>query len=80
MTLTEAIKAKLQVPFRGIKPWHLRIPAERLVELEEIRRQYLAGELDTPKRTLARAISESLNEEGISTVGFQGVETWLNHG
>jgi hypothetical protein len=39
---------------------------------------WLAGELGTRKKTLARNISARLNERGISDVGEQGVIAWLD--
>jgi hypothetical protein len=50
------------------------------VELDEIKRQFRAGAIKTPRRTLAKAIAKHLNERGICKIGFPGVEAWLQRG
>jgi len=67
-----------QIPKRrtGSLAWHERCPADVLGELEEIRDAWRAGEIESPKATLARAISRTLADLGIA-VGPQGVIRWL---
>lgn len=79
-SLTAAIRANLPPPLRGTQRWHLRIPAEILIELEEVKAEMLAGKLQTTKRALATVISEQLRSRGICVVGAQGVEVWLRNG
>jgi len=62
----------------GTKRWYEKIAQEHLAELVAIKAAWLAGELGTRKKTLARAISVKLRERGISDVGEQGVIAWLD--
>jgi len=61
----------------GGKRWHEKLSPEHLEELSQIKTAWLAGELGTRKKTLARTISIKLRERGISDVGEQGVIAWL---
>lgn len=56
------------------------MPADARQELEEIKRQFRAGAIPTPRRTLARVIAKQLGDRGIYTIGFSGVEAWLQRG
>ena len=81
-------------PFAGKLSWPWEIHKHRIVtgavqsfrdvsereEMEEIKRQYRAGLIQTPRRTLAKAISSQLRDRGISRIGFPGVEAWLQRG
>lgn len=62
----------------GSKRWHEKVDAEHQAELAAIKTAWLAGELGTRRKTLARTISARLKELGISDVGEQGVIAWLD--
>lgn len=53
---------------------------EARAELDEIKKQFRAGMILTPRRTLAKAISAQLKSRGICQIGFPGVEAWLQRG
>ena len=56
------------------------MPAEARQELEEIKRQFKAGAIRTPRRTLAKIIARELSDRGVYRIGFAGVESWLQRG
>jgi hypothetical protein len=58
--------------------WDETLPPDVLKELEEIRTLWKSGQLSSPKRTLARAISNQMRERGLARVGPEGVEGWLD--
>lgn len=62
----------------GGQRWHEKIAPEHVEELAAIKAAWVAGELGTRKKTLARNISARLRERGISEVGEQGVIAWLD--
>jgi hypothetical protein len=62
----------------GSKRWYEKVDAEHQAELAAIKTAWLAGELGTRRKTLARTISARLKELGISDVGEQGVIAWLD--
>ncbi len=62
----------------GSKRWYEKVDAEHQAELAAIKAAWLAGELGTRRKTLARTISARLKERGISDVGEQGVIAWLD--
>lgn len=66
--------------YHGIGYWIDNVPADARQELEEIKRQFRAGAIPTPRRTLARVIAKQLGDRGIYTIGFSGVEAWLQRG
>lgn len=74
--LDEVVKTASAV-FQGTIPWYRRLPEKHLAEVLELKKAYKAGKLSFPLRTLARAISKSLRERGIATIGEQGVQAWL---
>jgi tRNA A37 threonylcarbamoyladenosine biosynthesis protein TsaE len=53
-------------------------PRSELRKLAALKAAWLAGELGSRKKTLARNISARLQERGISDVGEQGVIAWLD--
>lgn len=63
----------------GTSPWYLRIKPEHQAAVDELREAWVAGKIPVPKMTASRIISRKLNERGISTVGAQGVLSWLGH-
>jgi hypothetical protein len=50
---------------------------EHREELDAIKADWVAGELGSRKKTLARALAENMRTRGISDVGMQGVIAWL---
>ena len=62
----------------GSKRWYEKVDAEHQAELAAIKAAWLAGELGTRRKTLARTISARLKALGISDVGEQGVIAWLD--
>jgi hypothetical protein len=64
------------LPKKGFKPWHEKVPADLLAELEEVRRQYRSGALGGTKTGTATALSKALQARGID-IGQRGVEKWL---
>ena len=62
----------------GSKKWHEKIAPEHQAELTAIKAAWLAGELGTRKKTLARSLAENMRSRGISDVGLQGVLAWLD--
>ena len=76
-SLSDAIRAAIPPPPRRTLPWHERLPADVLAELEEVKREYRAGTLKASKTGLAMTISTQLRLRGLSDVGRQGIEAWL---
>lgn len=76
-SLADAIRANVPPPPRRTLPWNERIPADALAELEELKREHLAGKLNATRTALAITISTQLRLRGLSDVGRQGVEAWL---
>ena len=75
--LREKVVELIENKQSGFLPWHKRIDAKTLAELEELRTAWRAGEIESPKRTLAKAISTVIRDVGID-VGPQGVIAWLD--
>ena len=76
-SLADAIRASIPPPPRRTLPWHERLPADVLAELEEVKREHRAGKLAGTRVALAITISEQLRLRGLSEVGMQGVSAWL---
>jgi len=76
-SLADAIRAAIPPPPRRTLPWHERIPADVLAELEQVKREHRAGTLPGTRVALAITISEQLRLRGLSEVGMQGVSAWL---
>lgn len=76
-SLADAIRAAVPPPPRRTLPWHERLPADVLAELEEVKREHRAGKLQGTRVALAITISEQLRLRGLSEVGMQGVSAWL---
>ena len=76
-SLADAIRANVPPPPRRTLPWHERIPADVLAELEQVKREHRAGTLPGTRVALAITISEQLRLRGLSDVGLQGVSAWL---
>ena len=76
-SLSDAIRAAIPPPPRRTLPWHERLPADVLAELEEVKREHRAGKLQGTRVALAICISEQLRLRNLSEVGMQGVSAWL---
>lgn len=76
-SLADSIRAAIPPPPRRTLPWHERLPADVLAELEEVKREHRAGKLQGTRVALAICISEQLRLRGLSEVGMQGVSAWL---
>ena len=61
----------------GPATWYERLAPEHREELDSIKAEWMAGELGSRKKTLARALAENMRSRGISDVGMQGVIAWL---
>ena len=72
-------KIRNSIPLRncGSRPWHETIPDETRKELEKVKHDWQNGKLIATKWTLARTISKTLSEEGVSHIGSSGVVRWL---
>lgn len=57
--------------------WLDRLTAEQRAEVEDIKRSWLAGEIQASALSLAVSLVETCRERGIPTCGFQGVRAWL---
>ena len=57
--------------------WLDRLTAEQRVEIEDIKRSWLRGELHASALSLAVSLVENCRERGIPTCGVQGVRAWL---
>jgi hypothetical protein len=68
---------KANIPSGKVPRWYERVAPEHQATLAEIRRAYKAGELGPGKKPVAKGIARYLNDHGISTVGYNGVENWL---
>lgn len=79
--MAEKLRDKIvgMIPTRrqGHMAWHERVDAKTLAELEDLRASWRAGEIESPKLTLAKAISTVVRELGVD-VGPQGVVAWLD--
>lgn len=75
--LVDDVIAAMPANPRGSLSWHEKLAPEHREEVEAVKAAWRAGKIGTAKRTAARIISEKLRERGISTIGVQGVETWL---
>lgn len=76
-SLADSIRAALPRNRPGGAPWHERIDPAVLAELKTLRAEWQSGAIDIGGRTLGRAIARRLNDENLSTVGEQGVLSWL---
>ena len=73
--LAEAVSAA--VVTHGTQPWHRRVAAEHQAELQQVKADWKAGKIKLPLRVFAKSLSRVLQSREISSVGHQGVESWL---
>lgn len=78
--LSGDILARVQSSQPGPATWFTRLPVEIQEELDELKSRWQAGQLAIQKRSLARAIIDTLRERDIPVSGIQGVEDWLRGG
>lgn len=57
--------------------WYQRIDPKHQATLDELAEAWLAGRLGSEVTGAARAVSATLQDLGVTTVGWQGVKTWL---
>jgi hypothetical protein len=77
-SLLSDVRVAMAAVRHGSKRWHEKVADEHQAELAAIKAAWLAGELGSRRKTLARNISARLRERGISDVGEQGVIAWLD--
>jgi hypothetical protein len=71
-------KIKANIPQNGrTKRWESRVAAEHQKTLEVIRAAWLAGEFGSQIHPAAAAVAKALRDEGITSVGQEGVRRWL---
>jgi hypothetical protein len=75
--LLEDVRRAVSDARNGPATWYERLAPEHREELDAIKAEWMAGELGTRKKTLARALAENMRSRGISDVGMQGVIAWL---
>jgi hypothetical protein len=76
--LLDDVREAMAAVRHGSKRWYEKIAAEHQAELAAIKAAWLAGELGSKKKTLARSLAEKMRIRGISDVGLQGVLAWLD--
>jgi hypothetical protein len=75
--LLEDVRRAVSDARLGPATWYERLAPEHREELDAIKAEWMAGELGSRKKTLARALAENMRVRGISNVGMQGVIAWL---
>jgi hypothetical protein len=76
--LLDDVREAMAAVRHGSKRWYEKVAAEHQAELAAIKAAWLAGELGSKKKTLARSLAEKMRIRGISDVGLQGVLAWLD--
>jgi DNA-binding NarL/FixJ family response regulator len=77
-SLLDDVRQAMAAVRHGSKKWHEKVADEHQAELAAIKAAWLAGELGSRRKTLARDLSARMRERGISDVGEQGVIAWLD--
>ena len=75
--LRDAVLADVPPPRRGNLPWHQRLDAETLAELEQIRADYRAGKVNTSRWRLAASVARHLAGRGLGSPSTLVVDRWL---
>lgn len=78
VSLLDDVREALAAYRHGPAPWHERLAPEHQAELAVLKTAWLAGELGSRKKTVARSISQRLKNRGICIIGFHGVIAWLD--
>ncbi len=76
--LLDDVREAMAAVRHGSQRWYEKVADEHQAELAALKAAWLAGELGSRKKTLARDISARLRKRGISDVGEQGVIAWLD--
>ena len=76
--LLDDVRKAMAAVRHGSRRWYEKVDAEHQAELAAIKAAWLAGELGSRRKTLARDLSARMRARGISDVGEQGVIAWLN--
>jgi hypothetical protein len=77
-SLLDDVRQAMAAVRHGSKKWHEKVADEHQAEIAAIKAAWLAGELGSRRKTLARDLSARMRERGISDVGEQGVIAWLD--
>ena len=77
-SLLSDVREAMDAVRHGSKRWYEKVDAEHQAELAAIKAAWLAGELGSRRKTLARDLSARMRERGISDIGEQGVIAWLD--
>lgn len=77
--LLEEVREALPPVRTGFPPWHQMLPAEVKAEVEEIKKMFWAGQLETKGFTLARILAAKLAQRGLANVKPQTVSRWLRN-
>ena len=77
VSLLDDVRESLAASCHGPARWHDRLAPEHQAELTALKAAWLAGELGTKKKTVARSISQRLMDRGICIIGCHGVIAWL---
>jgi hypothetical protein len=76
--LGELIRDRVAIEVAPRPGWFGLLPEDARLELDALKRDWKAGNFQSPKRTLARSIVRQCADAGLKTPGIQGVETWLS--
>ena len=57
--------------------WFDCLPEDVQSDLKQIKAAFRSGVLQRGRRHVARTISKHLKERGLSTIGYNGVDSWL---
>lgn len=58
--------------------WFDKLPADVQAELNQLKAAFRGGLVTGGKRRFSTVIVKHLTEQGLSTVGWNGVEAWLD--
>lgn len=68
--------AKARVDGR-YKKWHSALPKEQLEEVLALKVSFLAGDIGVSARSLAMAIIDDLDSQGLKSCSLETLRTWL---
>lgn len=76
ISLLERVRASIPVSGRYAR-WESQVPPEHHKTLEEIKQAWIAGEFGERLAPASKGIAKFLREEGIASIGHDGVARWL---
>jgi diaminopimelate decarboxylase len=77
-TSTDAVaEIAARLPRKKPQSWEHRVDPQHKATLDQIKAAYRAGRFGSKQKPAAVTISAWLRDQGIATVGFQGVLEWL---